>query len=328
MWYLFGVIALKKKEFSEKTISFKNIAIIAKEIDSWDLDKSNKVVLLNELLSYQKTLEKIMQQQLVIPIKFGTVVNSLEDIQIILTKNHALFQKILKEMEGKVEISLAGSWDEQEQVKEISKEDKEICKMKTEAQKNPDLNSLIKIGKALASRLEERRTKFSAEIFKKLEPLTISKVDHEKLEDKMLINSSFLISQENEERFVECLSQFEEKVQNKIQFKYISPLPPHSFRSVHIQKLSSRQLTEVLELFEIGENTTFEELKNKNRELILKFHPDTEGKNRESDFSRVHEAFNLLKNFYHEKEKPFVNLDKEHCFLTTIADGSLHNIGE
>lgn len=327
MWYLFGLIAAKEREFSEKTFRYKNIAIVAKEIESLDLSKLNRVKLLTELLNYQQTLEKIMLEQLIIPIKFGTVVDSLEDIQTILEINYDRFQQILKEMEGKVEISLAGTWDEKEQIIEISNEDQEICEMKAEAQHTGDVNFLVKIGKALASKIEEKKIKIADEICKELEYLTIAKEDHERIEDRMILNSSFLIAQEKEESFVECITKIEEKFQKKIQFKYISPLPPYSFCTIFIQKPSSQELKGAIDLFEIREDTTFENLKTKYRELIIKFHPDGEGEHKEEDFSKVHNAFNLLKSFYLENEKPFVNLDKEHCFLTTISKGSSRKKG-
>ena len=329
MWYLFGVVSAEHNGnimSLVKTIDFKNIAIIVKEIEKWDPNKSNKTELLNELLTHQKTLEVIMQQQLVIPIKFGTVVDSLEDIQIILKENFSIFQQVLKEMEGKIEISLAVSWDEPAQLKKISEEDEDICKMKKIVRNNNDLNFLITAGKIVANKLQEKRKKIADEISRKLNYLTISKVDHERLEDKMILNTSFLIEQEKEESFEECINQIDKNFQGELDFKYISPLPPHSFRTIHIQKISFQQLTAALELFKIREKTTFKELKKKNRELIRNYHPDAKQENTENDLSRVHEAFNLLKNFYRAKEKLFVNFDTDLCFLTTISESNSNNM--
>jgi len=322
MWYLFGIVAVDDRNamLSERTVCFKDIAIIARKTEKWDLNGLDKTEIFHRLLSHQKTLEIIMQHQSVIPIKFGTVVNCLEEIQVILQRNLDLFRRILKEMKGKIEFSLSISWDEKAQLKKICQEDKDISEIKTEVINKGGLDALAKFGKALENKLRERKTQITAGILKELNHLIIARIDHKIPEEKIIANISFLIPQDREEKFLECIGHVDEKFGGEIDFKCISPLPPHSFCTVHIQKLSSQKLSEAFEFFKIREETTLEELKNKNRELIRCYHPDTKQENEEDDLLRVHETFNLLKNFFIAKDdKPFVNLDKERCFFTTIS---------
>lgn len=339
MWYLFGIVGsehvgdyvfsvepYESTILSVKMVCFKNIAIIAKEIDIWNIDELNKVEMLNKLLIHQKTLEEIMQQQLVVPIKFATLVDSLKDIQIILEENFDLFQKILKEMEGKIEFSLAVSLDVQAQLKKIAEEDANICKMKGQTQTNVDSKLIVEIGRILKDRLEELKTKIGIEIFNKLGQLAKVIVDHGRFEDNIILNTSFLISREEEEIFMQRIYELDEKFKGEFYFKCLCPLPPYNFRTVNIQKIAPKKLKEALALFEVREDMSLEDLKSKNRELVQHYHPDarqTDSRNSEQDFSQILQALDLLKSFCGTEEKPFFNLDAEHCFLTTIVEGGL-----
>lgn len=347
MWYLYGIINDGKeidfgeigladpygKQVSVRSIPYKDIAIVASEMDEWHIDEQNKQDLMQKLLAHQKTLEEVMRQRLVIPVKFGTVVKDMKDVEIILERGSAVFKSALADMEGRFEVNLTASWDIPTQLKRIAEEDEEIKAMKREAQTSGSRELIMKIGMELEDKLEGRRKKVASEIFAFLDGWCGNQVDHERLENKMIFNASFLISKDNEGDFLKSIHQLDKEFGGEFSFKCLMPLPPHSFRTVLIQRIVPERLREAIELFEVGEGTTLEDLKEKNRELTQRYHPDTlraggeraEGEQAkgEQKFSQIHETYDLLKAFYKMEERPFANLDIERCYLTRVVEGSV-----
>lgn len=341
MWYLFGIVGdsqttdygpigfadpCGKKQVLVKAIPFNDIAIIVSQIETWSRDESNKADLLKKLLVHQKTLETVMQQQLAIPIKFGMVVKSKADILIIIEKYYALFKKALQEMDGKMEAAITVSWDTKDQLEKIVEEDKKLQVMQHEARTNGmQTKAVIKIGRILQQRLEEERVRIASEILQDLESVSKVRVDHERMEDKMILNSSFLLPKKKEQELMDHIYKLDKQFHEKFYFKCLSPLPPHSFRTIVIRQIPAERLEEMIVLFGVQENTTLDDLKKKNRELTQRYHPDTTTVEKETpdvEFSQIHQSFDLLKSFYKTEERPFASLDKDRCFLTSIVEGA------
>lgn len=321
MWYLFGIIKLENPEKCAaggfaghplRAIPFQEIAIVTQELPVWDIDECQKADLLQKLLTHQKTLEKIMQETFVLPIKFGCVVDSLQDIQSILKRGYPLFCQAIQELNGKIEINLTVTWDVSDQLKTIAVGDSKIKAMKEEAALGGKKELFLAVGQALEGKLGERRQNLATQIFQKLDNLHEGRVDHECLEDRMVLNTSFLVSKEKEESFSAAVRQCDQDLQGALYFKCLMPLPPHSFRTIAIQKVSPEALLEATKLFEVGPETTLEELKGKNRQLIQQFHPDRKPDSKEEIFSLIHQSFGLLRELYELEEKPFANMNSNH----------------
>lgn len=342
MWYLFGVVSstdinnlIASMETDEnipfplRSVRFNDIAIVAKEVVEWKVDASDKIGLLKRLVIYQKVLEEIMQRQLIIPMKFGTVVDSEDDIQVILEKNYELFRQALHGMEDKVEITLVISWKLQEQLKKIAEKSAVIQKMQKEAKISGDGNLLIVIGKNLDNELNELRCHIASEIITILAMVKNVRVNHEKLEDNIVLNASFLIARSDLDIFMKHIYQLDERFDKELNFKCLYPLPPYSFQTILVKKIASDQLKYAITLFEIKTDTTFDEIKKKKRELIQQYHPDVDRTYQhevKNDFCKIQQAFEMLETLYISEEKPFMNINLEHCFLVRfIGEGHYEN---
>lgn len=338
MWYLYGIIKNKcEMDFgkigftdpygensSVKTIPFEDISMVVSELDEWKLDKRDKKSLMNKLLTHQKALEEVMKKELVIPVKFGTIVDDKEDINTILHKSHRSFVKTLDDMADKFEVNLTVSWDVPLVLKKIAAEDEEIKEMRIKAEESRSKELIMQVGMVLEDKLEERRLRIASEILKHFGDSYGDSVEHERLENKMILNNSFLISKGEEKTFLDLTHDLDKKFESRFNFKCLMPLPPHSFKTVAIQKIAPERLKSAIELFNIDENTTLEILKEKNRELTQNFHPDvSKDCNREEKFSEIHQTYDLLKTFFEWQENPFYNIDNNRCYLSRVLEGGV-----
>lgn len=333
MWYLFGIIKLEKPidfavggfaGYPLRAIPFQELGVVAQELPEWTINESQKADLLEKLLIHQKTLETVMRETFVLPIKFGCVVDSEEAIRNILEKGHPLFSGAVQELSGKMEINLTVTWDVSAQLRDIAGTDPGIQAMKEKASREEDRDFLVTIGRALEVKLEERRGALATQIFQKLDGHHEGRLDHECLENRIILNSSFLISREKEECFSAAVMESDQELQGALHFKCLMPLPPHSFRTIAIQRISPSTLHEAMKLFDVRPETTLTELKEKNRQLIQQFHPDKKPDS-EKVFSLVHQSFGLLKDLYALEEKPFANMNPDHCFAISTIQGEIHD---
>jgi len=79
--------------------------------------------------------------------------------------------------------------------------------IESQPQDKRDGRDLMAIGMRLEEKLEEKRTEVEKVIFEHLELLSQDRADHERLEDRMVINSSFLINKSAEDDFFKAMDE-------------------------------------------------------------------------------------------------------------------------
>jgi hypothetical protein len=330
MWYLFGVVRRKTPVVNDtvcfdhpavcpvpiKVIAHRDIAVVVAELPSWNLNESDRADALQKLVIHQRTLEHVMQAGSVLPIRFGTVVDSFEDVRVMLRKGYSLLDQALADMEGKIETQLTVSWDTSDELRAIAQSDAAIQAMKRQTD---GTESMIGIGRALERKLEARRSEIAARVLERLEGTHDAYIAYERAHDNHILSAAFLMDEKAAVRFEARVRHCDVEFGDTLTFKLILPLPPHSFRTVVVRKLSAQQLDHAMRLFEVTGETTREKLKEKNRELMRRLHPDKSPNANTESFARVHSAFVLLKTLFEHDDKPFHHINREHCLHVSVT---------
>lgn len=334
--YLLGVIGADRRlefgnigpanRYGEKsevvTIPYGKIAMVVCKLDDWQIRQNDKEDLLAKLIEHQKVLEQVMQKQFILPVKFGTVVQDEHDVVDIMSRYRVQLENAVDEMSPFIEVDVIAVWDVQKMLKQIADEDDEIRKMKEMIEALPpdkrQGRDLMAIGMRLEEKLEEIRSKTEKIILEHLGRISEDRAEHERLEDKMVINSSFLIKKSREDEFFNAMNELDRKLNEALQFKCLSPLPPHSFRTVIVEKIDVDTLMEAVELFGVTAKTTFEEIKEKNRKMTMKHHPD-KSKGDGALFEKINRSYKTLSNLAQSvSTQPFEDLDVKRCFRVEI----------
>jgi len=333
--YLFGIIEAKQGvEFGDigfadrygnraalTTVPYGGVAMAVCEVEGWEIRQDDKADLLDKLIVHQKILEQVMKQQFILPVKFGTIVEDGHDVVNILSRHRARFEEAIREMSPYIEVDIVAVWDVQTMLKKIANEDDEISEMKQAVESlSPEKREgrdLMAIGMRLEEKLEERRVGIEKVIFGELDPMSSDHADHERLEDRMVINSSFLIEKAREKDFFHAMDALDEKLDRSLKFKCLSPLPPHSFKTVVIEKVDPADLKESIKLFSVTPGTTLEKIKVKNRTLTKKHHPDKAGGDG-SIFEKVNSSYKLLCSLFEGDKGSFGDLDTRNCYCMEI----------
>ncbi|MDP8214479.1 MAG: GvpL/GvpF family gas vesicle protein [Candidatus Euphemobacter frigidus] len=308
--YLYGIIkGAEKKSFGPGgiisdeevyTIPYRGIAGVVSESQIPSPDTMLKEALGRLLVRHQQTIEKIMSEQIVIPMKFGTTVSGDEGVREVLKKGFQRFEELLASMEGRIELDVAVTRvDLNGVIRRIGEEDREIKEFKTLIASGPPAQGFqdrIKIGIMIKEALERRRTKEEERIVDFLKKSAVDFQKHPVMDDKMIVNCAFLLEKIKEPDFDASLKELDEEYEQEVNFRCVGPLPPYSFATCRLNKIGYERLDEAGKLLRLGNNVTAEAVKEAYREIAQKEHPDRDPDNPhlEKKFEEITDAYKLL----------------------------------
>ena len=172
----------------------------------------------------------------VIPMSFGTVFKTRDDIVELLRSAYDAFHDVLDKMQDKLEFGLKVLWDREVMVREIENQDEDVRRLKQEisAQKGSTYFARMQYGRLVDAALQAHSEKYLAEIFETLRDVAVASRANKPIGDKMIMNAAFLVSRDKE-------AAFDAKVKKiggghpELTFKYTGPWPPYNFVNIRLK---------------------------------------------------------------------------------------------
>lgn len=285
------------------TIPYQDIACVVKNTDMDSLGSMEKAVLGRLLVEHQRTIETAMKDCTVIPFKFGTIVESDDEVKRVLERGYAEFKEKLRIMHRRIELDLVALWHDLDGVvRTIGEETEEIKKFKDDVAKRPPEESFqdrIKIGAMIKDALDEKRGNLQTEMLSFLKQRVADFQKHELMDDRMILNCAFLLHKDKESEFDEALNELNSRYDEKVDFRCVGPLPPYSFSTIEVKKVAYAEIDAARQLLGLNEEATIQEIKESYRKMSLKIHPDNdpEDPRLKKKFEDVAKAYKLLSNY-------------------------------
>jgi len=233
----FNILGQDEKEVY--TINEGDLAIVAS-----DTEKEEFSFIKEYLTCHQRVIEEVMQEGYdVLPVRFGTVAKSEEDIRekILKAKRRELLETF-PIAEGRVELGLRAIWKNMPGIfQEIVKQNLEIQEAKRIAQKNPFQMRIAGVGELVQKALDAKRENEAHKILSPLKKLAVKFKEREllrspePLKDSMILSSAFLVPKKNEKEFDKKVEAFTKEYGERIKFIYIGPIPPFNFVELHLK---------------------------------------------------------------------------------------------
>jgi gas vesicle protein GvpL/GvpF len=182
-----------------------------------------------ELLSHSEVLNEAAASGTVLPLRFGTTFPDAEAVVAeLLEPRHAELVGLLERFEGRVELMVKAFYHEEAILAEILRDEPSVARL-TPAQTRADQ---IELGAAVAAALEARTRADAAEILETLRPLSLDLWVDETPIEHQVVRVSALVDRGRVAAADAALSALAERNAGRIHFKYVGPLPPHSFVSL------------------------------------------------------------------------------------------------
>jgi hypothetical protein len=206
------------------------LAALVSRVDGDDLRATRR-----DLMSHSAVLEHAIAAGPVLPLRFGTVLRD-EDAVVseLLEPERDALTRLLEQFERLVELRVKAFYVEEEVLREIVRSDPAIAHLREATRDAPETAAYpqrVRLGEAVARALETRRQGDAESIFARLRPLAEDAVVEEAGEGQAL-TASFLVARERVEAFDEAMDELARTHDGRITFKYLGPLPPHSFVSL------------------------------------------------------------------------------------------------
>ena len=189
-------------------------------------------------LAHEHVIETVMKAHTIIPMSFGTVFRTDDDIREVLRSIYPSVKDVLKQMSGKVEFGLKVTWDHDRVVEELKRDHEEIHRFHQEITRKHLLSTYfarMQLGRMIEKALAERSAQYVREIYETLRGICVASRDNKPIGDKMIMNAAFLIEREREAEFDSAVNRIAKKFGERLNFKYTGPWPPYNFVNIRLK---------------------------------------------------------------------------------------------
>jgi hypothetical protein len=227
----FGDIGIGAEPPEVYTIHYKNLAAVVSDAPLEVLDSTR-----DNVLAHERVNETVMHDHTVIPMSFGTIFKTHDDIIELLRSAFDAFGDVLNKMQNKLEFGLKVLWDPDQAVKDVESEDEDIAKLKKEisAQKGPTYFARMQYGRLVDAALQARSERYVANILNELRDVSVASRINKPIGDKMIMNAAFLISRNQELAFDRKIKDIASRL-DQLTFKYTGPWPPYNFVNIRLK---------------------------------------------------------------------------------------------
>ncbi len=231
----FGAIGIGGRGDLVSTIGFQGLSMVVSDhpLDHFVLNPEN-------ILAHQKVIEAVMGQfSSVIPVKFGTVAATPDEIRNLLDRRYSELSELLERFENKVEFNLKASWRNMGAIyKEIDKENAGLKKLRNKIEKSADEEKrkvlILEAGHIIEEALQKKKELEADEIVTAFRKTVVACKHNKTTGEAMFMNTAFLLDKGREVEFDNLMTDLGEKFKERSDYYYTGPLPIFNFIDLRI----------------------------------------------------------------------------------------------
>ncbi len=282
------------------TISYQDIQAVVSDCEIVDYTFMRKDVLARLLVRHQKVIERIMSfEYTIIPMRLGIFAKNQTEVKDILNKGYRLIKDVAHKINEKVEIDVSATWSDFNTILKEAGEEKEIKEFKEKLLANPKgvtLEAQMKAGAMVKKALDGKRQRCASKIQDTLMSISEDSRQHELMDDKMVINSAFLIEKYKQKDFDRKVEKLNTEFGERLNFRCVGPLPPYSFYTLEIKKMEFKDLDWARKKLELNIATSKDEIRKAYQRQAFSLHPDKNPNvpGIEREFDEVTKAYKTL----------------------------------
>jgi hypothetical protein len=215
------------------TVSHKDLAAVVSDTPIVIYDPTRENVLAHEFVN-----ETVMREFTLIPMSFGTVFRSENDVLALLKSTYQAFTDVLEKMQDKIEFGLKILWDRDKVVAAIERDNDEIRRLKDEITRNAASSTYfarMQLGRLVEAAMEEASNRYVTDIHEQLKDVSVASRSNKVIGDRMILNAAFLVDRKDEKGFDERVKAISLQYEDLLTFKYTGPWPPYNFVNIKLK---------------------------------------------------------------------------------------------
>jgi hypothetical protein len=215
------------------TVAYNDLAAVVSDTPIVIYDPTRENVLAHEFVN-----ETVMKEFTVIPMSFGTVFRSEDDVTELLRSTYQAFSDVLHKMQDKIEFGLKVLWDREKVIANLERQNDEISLLKDEISRHTTTSTYfarMQLGRLIDSALEEMSARYVADIHEALKSVAVASRSNKPIGDRMILNAAFLVDRKQEQAFDERVKEASRAHEDVLSFKYSGPWPPYNFVNIKLK---------------------------------------------------------------------------------------------
>lgn len=191
----------------------------------------------DNLLTHEGVIEEAMAYSDVVPLRFGTMATSDDEVrEALLEERQDVLHRLFARMEGRVELGLKVFWQRERLFAEIAAEDDTIRALRYAMQATgaPSFVQRLDLGRMTEQAVLGKREHEANRILDALDPLADETIVAPLRSDLMVLNAAFLVERSRVPAFDTAVGQLEATESGRLVIRYVGPVPPYSFANLVI----------------------------------------------------------------------------------------------
>jgi hypothetical protein len=186
-----------------------------------------------EVRGHWRVLEEASKSATVLPVRFGTVMDSDAAVrERLLEPNAGRLTELLDQLAGRVQLNVAGDYDEERLLREVVQASPAIEALRERVRQLSEAAGYydrIRMGELVAAEVGRTRDEDTALALGQLEPFAVSARVEQVATPNAAFKLAFLVDSDRMDQFSEAVGSLRERLAGRISLRYVGPLPPYSF---------------------------------------------------------------------------------------------------
>ncbi|MDD3978342.1 MAG: GvpL/GvpF family gas vesicle protein [Methanomicrobium sp.] len=306
--YIYGIINSGEEilrtddEYGIYTIPFQDISAVVSDSEIIDYRHLPGGIIAQHLVRHQVVIEKVMKNFNVIPMRLGTFLLNMYEVEQVLRKGKDIIKEIFNQIRNRIEMDVTATWSDINMIIKEVAEEEEIKTLRQELLNKKEgvtTDEQIKIGFLIKSCLNERKMKYAGIILDAIKIVSESHKSYECTDDTMIVNVACLINKDVQSGFEEKLEKLSGNFENKVKFRSIGPLPAYSFYTLEIKKIKPSDIDWAAKKLGLTSFATWDDIKKAYKSCAFMCHPDKQAdtKMAEIEYNEITRAYKLLSEY-------------------------------
>lgn len=335
----FDCATVGERDAQAHSVPYRDIAAVVSACAPTDYAALSRELLVRELARHQQVVEHILQRFPILPVKFGTTVESEERVKTILRLGYEDFRRALNGLEDKVQFELVATWELESVLQDVAREEPivELRRSIGDDSSPASIGDRVRLGEMVKRSLDRRRQECEQTALRRLAPASLELRRNPLLDDSLVVNLAVLLEKGRQDEFDRDLEALDQDLGGRLALRRVGPLPPYSFSTVELRSVAQSEIDRARELLSMGESASLLDIKRAYHQLARQFHPDAPSAGRDGDgdrqFAQIKEASDLLMSYCRARlrgrEEGTRSLEEQRCSFEpdAIDETMLMSIG-
>jgi Gas vesicle synthesis protein GvpL/GvpF len=221
-----------------RTVRVGSVAAVVSEYQA-----NAKVMPLRKNLDpHHRVIREIMKSSTIIPMTFGHVARSEDEVALTLKRNRDDIRAELDRVDGKVEMNLKVFWDVDNIFEYFVEIDDELAAFRDQLfgrSHAPSQSEMIELGQKFEQLLEKEREELAERVVEGFRPCFSEVTVNPPKSEKCVMDLAFLVARERMKDFEETVNQVAGSFPAQYLFDYGGPWAPFNFTELDLRSAAS-----------------------------------------------------------------------------------------